>query len=352
MSQRSSQIVCIWKKCLDLVELLEHANHGLPNLEIHLQDSEKAKWSVDGEPQRSVAVDRAKRYPPRDSVIDRSNEQTDNESEDYAIALTAFERLRSVKTAKIFLPDDIVCVTKKHLAHNIETILVEKESFGTSLNADDPWNDESIQEDLDQMFMDLDLELDMLPGFTASMMRLERFSSWYTEGLGSDSKYEREYGRILKTRSTCYHNYNKAQQIHFRYAAMRAFNPRSLYNRYKARRGDDTTRGSFSSPENKTAQETSEFGSIKEDYWDRDTWHNGCYSSGIPPFDHEQFFTTMWTASVHNDPVMEHEQKFINKLVGWMDKGDGSLSCRNRLFRYFFFKLAGPRRTDDWTILY
>jgi hypothetical protein len=61
--------------------------------------------------------------------------------------------------------------------------------------------------------MDLDIELDLLPGITANMMHLERFSSWYTDGLGSGSKYERGPERILKTRSTSSYNYNKPKHI-------------------------------------------------------------------------------------------------------------------------------------------
>ena len=97
---------------------------------------------------------------------------------------------------------------------------MQKEIFGTWLNADDQWDDKSLQDDQDQMFMDVDIELDMLPGITANMMRLERFSSWYTDGSGSESKYERELERILKTRSTTFPNHNKAINIQWRYANM------------------------------------------------------------------------------------------------------------------------------------
>jgi hypothetical protein len=96
---------------------------------------------------------------------------------------------------------------------NMETVLVHKEEFETWLDADDPWNDKSLQGNQDQMFMDLDIELDLLPGITANMIHLEHFSSWYTDGLGSGSRYERGLERILKTRSTSYYNYNKPKHI-------------------------------------------------------------------------------------------------------------------------------------------
>jgi hypothetical protein len=122
--------------------LLEQADRGLPNLEIHLKDLISTKWSVDGQPQKSVAVDRVKSNPPRNSVIDRSNEQTYIIDDDYQIALTAFYRLRNVRTAKVYLPEDMAC--DNEFPYNMETLLVQKETFGTWLDADDPWNDKSL----------------------------------------------------------------------------------------------------------------------------------------------------------------------------------------------------------------
>ena len=250
-----------------------------------------------------------KNRPPRDSIIDRSNEQTDIDSADHAIALTAFQRLRSVESVKIYI--DIVYETDKHLTYNMETLLVEKESFGTYLNAEDPWDDKNIQLDIDQMFMDLDLELDMLPGFTASMMCLDRFSSWYTNGLGSESKYEIELERMLKIQSPRVYCRDATPQISLRYVAMRTFIPRSLYQRYREplfMSGKDVR------SELTAIREAIDAGSIKEE-WDWDTWHNGCYPSGIPAFDQHQFFRTMWYADLEKEVT----QKFMDKLTGCGD---------------------------------
>jgi hypothetical protein len=153
------QIACLWKKRLDLAGLLEQADRGLPNLEIHLKDSTSAKWSIDGEPQKSVAVKRVKSSSPRSSVTDRSNEQTYIINDDYQIALTAFHRLRNVQPAKVYPPEDMVCGNE--FPYNMEIVLVQKEAFGTWLDADDPWNDKSLQGDQDQILMNLDIELDL-----------------------------------------------------------------------------------------------------------------------------------------------------------------------------------------------
>ncbi|MCJ1387661.1 hypothetical protein MMC18_000504 [Xylographa bjoerkii] len=272
------QIVCLWKKCLDLVGLLEQADHGVSSLEIYLKDSTLAKWSVDGEPQKSAAVDRVRSDPPRNSITDRSNEQTDILNEDYVIALTAFQRLRNVQRPKVYLPETIVW--DDAFACNIESVMVKKGSFGTWLDADDAWDEKSIQDEIDQTFMDLDLELDLLPGITASMMRLERFSSWYTDGLGSESKYERELERITKTWSTSCRNYNEPKHIEFRYEAMRALNPRSLLHQYEVFRRHPSTAHLFTSTEVETIRRAFDLGLMKEE-WDRETWHNGYYCGGF-----------------------------------------------------------------------
>jgi hypothetical protein len=135
------------KRDVTVVERLASgkADHGLPNLEIHLKDSTSARWFIDGEPQKSVAVDRLKSNPSRNSDTDRSNEQTYIINEDYQIALTAFHRLRNVQRVKVYLPENMV--RDNEFPYNMETFPVQREAFETWLDADNPWNDKSIQGD-------------------------------------------------------------------------------------------------------------------------------------------------------------------------------------------------------------
>ena len=204
------QIVCLWKKGLDLIRLFEQAENGLPNLGIHLIDSASTKWSVECEPQKSVAVNRERSNPPRGSVIDRTNVASIFD-EDYQIVLTPFQRLRNVRTAKVCLPEGMVY--DGNFAHNMETLLVERGAFGTWPDTEDPWDDKELEQVQDEMFLNLDSELDMLPGVTANMMRLERFSSWYTNGVGSESRYEKELERTLRTRTTYCENCNRLEEL-------------------------------------------------------------------------------------------------------------------------------------------
>ena len=152
------QLICLYKKCLDLAVLLECAKHGLPNLELSLLDSTSAKWSLEGKPQKSVAIDRKKRYPPTDDIVDRTNEETYIIADDPHIVLIAFYRLRNARSAKVGVPRDMY--RDDNVVNNVAETMMEKEPIGTYLDPDDPWNDGALQRLLDQISMDLDLELD------------------------------------------------------------------------------------------------------------------------------------------------------------------------------------------------
>ncbi|KAI4278616.1 MAG: hypothetical protein L6R38_005210 [Xanthoria sp. 2 TBL-2021] len=215
------QAICLHKKCVDLAALLEHAKHGLPDIEINLVDTSSAKWSSDDKPQRSVSIDPTRHFPyyefdgkgpcrtslfwtrfhpenkpSRSLELDPWKSETRNNYEDNEIVLYAFCHLRNARSAKVSGPEQPAdyCFNR-NVARNLE----EEEPFGTYPEPGDVWGDQCIQEDRDKLFMHLDLDLDLLPGPTADMMRLDRFSSWYSSTFGGESKYEKEYERIIKT---------------------------------------------------------------------------------------------------------------------------------------------------------
>src|SRR5271168_1559746 len=66
--------------------------------------------------------------------------------------------------------------------------MILKEPFGCYI-AEGEWSIDSTQKSLDKNFLQFDNALDDLPGPTACMLRLERFSSWFEDGLHSESKY-------------------------------------------------------------------------------------------------------------------------------------------------------------------
>ena len=145
--QDPGQLVCLWNKCFDLSELLEKAKRGIQRLEIHFKDSQSAKWSTNGRPQMILEI-------PGNGF-----------KNDYEILLTAFYRLRKVRKALVWLPEDRC--GNSGLASRMVAMLEQEQAFGIW---DDIWNDKSLQDKQDRAFMNLYCDLDKLPGITASMM--------------------------------------------------------------------------------------------------------------------------------------------------------------------------------------
>ncbi|KAL8760928.1 MAG: hypothetical protein Q9184_002896 [Pyrenodesmia sp. 2 TL-2023] len=209
------QIICLYKKCLDLAGLLENAIHGLPNVEIVLSKSASSSWTVRGEPQRSIDLDQA------------------TFSDDHLIVLQAFSRVRNARSATISLP--VKSEEGNYLIENFADAWMREIPFGQNLDLNDPWNDQELQEEMDNIFVDLDMELDLLSGHTADLMRLDRFASWYSDKIDGESKYESEYERIIRAWKGFQDSHDSTAEISeqskllksllWRYGAMRAFDP-------------------------------------------------------------------------------------------------------------------------------
>ncbi|KAL8816956.1 MAG: hypothetical protein Q9223_004119 [Gallowayella weberi] len=243
------QLVCLNLKCRDLVALLEHAKDGLPNLAIKFLDSASAKWSERDSPQQSISIDPKRHYPPlrrhpdlpteardrfdefyeqnqQDWTLDPDSEETPNKFQDSEIIIQTFLRLRNARSAKIIEPLQCGDFWDPRFAH----VLQRKEPLGTNQDPKDPLNDASIQEDIDDMYLQIDLNLDLLPGPTANMMRLRRFSLWYKDKFRGESRYENEYERIILTRGGTEFDLRTRRiwSLFRRYASMRALNPKAL----------------------------------------------------------------------------------------------------------------------------
>ncbi|KAL8915817.1 MAG: hypothetical protein Q9208_008831 [Pyrenodesmia sp. 3 TL-2023] len=150
------QIICLFKKCLDLAGLLENAIHGLPDVEIVLVESASSNWTVRGKPQESIDLDQA------------------TFSHDYLIVLLAFSRVRNARSATISSP--VESEEGNFLIQHFAQAWTGKVPFEQNLNPNAPWNDQELREELDRVFVDLDTELHLLPGHTADLMRLDRFA--------------------------------------------------------------------------------------------------------------------------------------------------------------------------------
>jgi hypothetical protein len=285
------QIVCLWKKVTDLVDFLSQVG-GLPDVEVHLQDSERAKWSTEGKPQQCI---------PQYNLFPGY----DHYEVDFEAILLPFCRLRNVPTASVHTTENIK--GSGNLIENYALTMMMEEPFGKALD-DSVWSDDYTQQCLDTIHFQFDDALDDLPGYTARMMRLDRFSSWYTDELHSESKYLRELERI-------YHGKyftpdNSKFKIEHRYRLMLTFNPMSgkmqeiqclqtscrehkppylwdesewrSYRKLKLRLSTKYWAGAeyYSDTEDEAG------GLCRMDEWDRDAWHR-YYVNGIPPLNSE-----------------------------------------------------------------
>ena len=277
------QLISLYMKCMDLAELLENAKHGLPNVEINLVDSDLAKWNTEGRPQRSIDLDEHA-Y-----------------SGDHAVVLHAFIGLHNARSINISTPaghDDA-----KSLDEIFSDTTVWTDPVYTYFDPDEPWNEEEVQEDSDKMFVKLDVALDTLQGDTADMMRLDRFSSWYTAEPGGESKYERRYERIVKSWEIPYSEQIRLiSSLLWRFTALLAF-----------------AFGPLPNPTMKISDII--------DGWDNDRWYKR-YADGIPSFDSYLFMDEMLSSLLWRSLSRQviYENELAKKLIKWIGEPSVSLS--------------------------
>ncbi|KAL9027767.1 MAG: hypothetical protein Q9196_003761 [Gyalolechia fulgens] len=294
------QIVCLYNKCMDLAELLENSKQALPNIEIRLLETRFANWNTKNQTQTHIPL-----------VSDFYF------TDDHEFLLFAFSRLRYVISAKISVPVEYDGHEgfKSHFVGNLARAMVLEEPFGTCSDPEHPWVDEETQENADNIFTDFDLALDQLLGPTAEMLRLDRFSSWYTDELHGESRYERRYARIIKTWTAySWERKTKLEHLRWRYGAMRAFDPAWLNHL-----------GYLAS--------TKDVGLIKQ--WDQRCWHqrydyNIPYwkSHGIPTMYSDAFLEQLKSAREASEKY-KYESVFMAHLLRWAGKEKLKLDAPN-----------------------
>jgi hypothetical protein len=116
---------------------------------------------------------------------------------DYDSVLIQFCSLRKVPKATIFVPEDVRDVDQEgegYMLHRVQKIMRCHKPFGIHLKAGSVWPDDITQKHLDSTYVLFEDPPDMLPGRTAGMLRLHRFSAWYdSNGI---STYLKELERI------------------------------------------------------------------------------------------------------------------------------------------------------------
>jgi hypothetical protein len=146
-------IVCVWERVKELVDLLSGAK-GLPNIDIHLQNTPSTNWSHDSKPRNTITG-------------------LPKHSDDYKAMLLLFCRLHNIRKAKIHVPKDLI--QEESIIADFEATMELKEPFG--LASEELYlADQQIQQHLDALYIHFDKALDMLPGRTARMLRLRAIS--------------------------------------------------------------------------------------------------------------------------------------------------------------------------------
>ena len=327
--------------------MLEQAKQGLPDIEISLFNSSSAQWSLEtGEPQRSIWIDRRQLYPPEFNEFDPAREEIYNRDDDYVVVLHTFSRLRNARSAIIHSPDNMRI--DHDFMEGIALTLMEIEPAGSYLDPDDSWDDATLQKKMDQIYMGIDLDLDVLPGPTANLMRLDRFSCWYSDKFGGESKYEKEYIRLTGTLTDDRAISRRKWSLYKRYACLLAFNPTqpTCPHRYM----NDWTllrlmNDLFLSDDVKTMTDAVDLGS-NDGKWVQDAWHKGssAWPQGIPPFQFEECSSVL--KSSHRGAVTRQLQESVEAgLFHWEWRENiKSLTHRHPSFdANFIIQFARPR---------
>ncbi|PMD59272.1 uncharacterized protein K444DRAFT_428729 [Hyaloscypha bicolor E] len=183
------QVVLLWTKIQDLMELLSQAEE-FPSIDIYLRET-NASWATNGTAHKTVP-------------IDPEHLDEDEYVPDIEVVLMPLCKLRNVRTASIHVPKGFV--TGNHLLYHIGRQMETAESFGRVRNGD------------------LDEALDELPGTTANFMRVERLGRWFSKG--DKSQYVEDWARICRNNEAA-RFFNMPGNLANRYVHLLALNPLS-----------------------------------------------------------------------------------------------------------------------------
>jgi hypothetical protein len=200
------QVVLLWTKIQDLMELLSQAEE-FPSIDIYLRET-NASWATNGTAHKTVP-------------IDPEHLHEDEYVPDIEVVLIPLCKLRNVRTVSIHVPKGFV--TGNHLLYHIGRQMETAESFGRVRNGD-VWDDAEVQKALELTQFQLDEALDELPGTTANFMRVERLGRWFSKG--DKSQYVEDWARICRNNEAA-RFFNMPGNLANRYVHLLALNPLS-----------------------------------------------------------------------------------------------------------------------------
>jgi len=270
------QILCVWKKCFDLVKLLgDRKVPFLAPLEICLVDTCKtASWynARKSLPQKSLPI-----IEPGCSIS--------VEEADFLIALTPFVCLKGAAKASISVPEALRRDLKANSQYNgittAERLLERGGPAASPADADDQSLDDSLWMGRDDLYLKLETRLDFAAGRTANQLRLERFATWFDAGrIDAMSPVENEFRRIAWWSPAPEALVTHVSNLSARYMTMRALNPSSLYHRFGPKQSWHTKY--FDCVSESVTEGV--YTGVAQDGWDTQAWYDKYQQQGLPAF--------------------------------------------------------------------
>jgi hypothetical protein len=181
------QYICLWKRVRGLVDHLSKSE-GLPQIQIHLVEDPSlgggfSKWSYDGRRRRPIS----------NIPFDINNRRLYSYLYDFDGILMPFSGLYNIPEVTIFVPKDFDRERNGRLLKSVEDMM--KSQLGPFDGVRKRVSD-STQKYLDNTYVEFEDSLDSLPGRTAALMRLHRYSTWYDSNGNGKSAYLEEMERL------------------------------------------------------------------------------------------------------------------------------------------------------------
>lgn len=195
--KKPGEIALLWQKAHDLVGILNRAKYHRAHVVLVFRETEGRFWQKDNTPTESI------QHPgdPRP---------------DYFIAFLPFcrlSRVRKIEVVRVTPEGQRVPIRWRFVKYGCDFIMNDGyKNYNDSDYSRKPKYQRIARafDDVDRMLAGtdffLDTALDLLPGHTAAMLRLDRFARWFTTSDPDDSPYQRrclltirEYPHVVDT---------------------------------------------------------------------------------------------------------------------------------------------------------
>ncbi len=175
----AGQLICLFRKVQDVVEMFDKGVKCPRRVEIKFKDGKKGKWFIDSKPT-TTDLD-SKPCPP-----------------DYQSMLLPFLQLRNINHSEVKIPKDINLEPYDlKILGKIKQMMKQTAPFGR-FEGSNQWSDSSTRSKLVKHDLRCERAIFRLNGWTAMMLRLERFVDRYSgEELVSKDLGE-QMKRVLK----------------------------------------------------------------------------------------------------------------------------------------------------------